>query len=115
MSSQMTILQGQCFVDHHAGGLMEGICSLHGISRCHTEPTGHGQMCLGTPQDQPLNRTPCCFSPTVWIGLEALGSAALLMWNDQVVRCASMFGRLVQPIHHFFQMTKRTSIHAWKK
>ena len=21
---------GQCFVDHHAGGLMEGICSLHG-------------------------------------------------------------------------------------
>ena len=29
-TNHLKSFSGQCFVDHHAGGLMEGICSLHG-------------------------------------------------------------------------------------
>ena len=29
-TNHLKSFSGQCFVDHHAGGLTEGICSLHG-------------------------------------------------------------------------------------
>ena len=37
-------------------------------------------------------------------GLEALGSVALLMWNEVSSTLCLMFGRLVQLVHQYFQM-----------
>ena len=40
-------------------------------------------------------------------GPEALDSVALLMWNEGSSTLCLMFGRLVQLVHQYFQMSKR--------
>ena len=40
-------------------------------------------------------------------GPEALASVALLMWNEGSSTLCLMFGRLVQLVHQYFQMSKR--------